>query len=62
MNFIVVINNYDIIPDSYILQLHIYRLPRAAYDLPLWSADKITTLIKTKEPNLVEFRAFSDRK
>ncbi|CAF3913632.1 unnamed protein product, partial [Rotaria sp. Silwood1] len=60
LKFSIIINDYEIISDNYILQLHIYELPRENYDLPLWSSDKHAFLQQSDKPNLVDFFAHSD--
>jgi hypothetical protein len=62
LNFVTAIDISNTVPDLYILQLHIYEIPRKNYDLPLWSADSVDYLIKPTVPNFVVFRAHSDRK
>ncbi|CAF1179487.1 unnamed protein product [Rotaria sordida] len=61
LKFLIIMNDYEMIPDKYILQLHIYELPRENYDLPLWSADKHAFLQRNDKPNFVDFFAHSDR-
>jgi hypothetical protein len=58
LNFILDIIDETIVPDLYVFQFHIYQLPRAEYDLPLWSADAIDPLKR----NSVTFFVDSDRK
>ena len=47
-------------PAEYIFQFHIYKVPRNAYDLPLWSADAIES-INTEEKTNIIFYAHADR-
>jgi hypothetical protein len=62
LNFSVITNNSEMVPGLYIIQLHIYKLPRGNYDLPLWSADKNVVLQESIEDNLVDLIAYSDRR
>lgn len=62
LKFSVVIYNYEIIAGNHTLQLHIYKLPRNNFDLPLWSADQRAYLTPNDKPILVPFMAHSTSK
>ena len=62
LRFIKVIHNPTFVSDTYILQLHIYKLPRALYDLPLWSADTMKELKRDEKHNFIVFHAYRECK